>query len=137
MQRWLVKFAPFRYSWADCLRHVRFQLYGVRSAQAHNALARMEVGEEVLFYHSQQERAVMGLLRVATPAHPDPTAPDGSGWLSVTFEPERTLAVPVSLARLRQESALGSISLLRQPQLAVMPLTEAEFDLILQLSEIA
>lgn len=135
MQRWLVKFAPFRYSWDDCLRHGRFQLYGLRSAQARNYLSHMAVGEEVLFYHSQQERTVVGLMVVSTPAQPDPTAPDSSSWLSVTFEPERTLPVPVPLARLRQEPALASIGLLRQPQLAVMPLTDAEFNLILQLSE--
>lgn len=52
----------------------------------------------------------MGLFRVATPAHPDPIAPDGSGWFSVTFEPERTLPLPVPLARLRQEPALAGIA---------------------------
>lgn len=135
MARWLVKFAPFRYSWADCLRHGRFEIYGVRSAQARNHLARMQAGEEALFYHSQQEQAIVGRLRVAAPAHPDPTTADAR-WLAVTFAPVATLPRPLPLAELRQVPALAGLGLLRQPRLAVMPLTETEFQTLLALSQL-
>lgn len=134
MARWLVKFAPFRYSWADCLRHGRFEIYGVRSPQARNHLAQMQVGEEVLFYHSQQEQAVVGHLCITHPAHPDPTTADAR-WLSVTFAPVATLPRPLPLAELRQHSTLASLALLRQPRLAVMPLTANEFQTLLTLSQ--
>lgn len=134
MARWLVKFAPFRYSWADCLRHGRFEIYGVRSPQARNHLAQMQVGEEALFYHSQQEQAVVGHLRITHPAHPDPTTADAR-WLSVTFAPIAALSRPLPLAELHQHPALASLALLRQPRLAVMPLTETEFQTLLALSE--
>ena len=134
MQHWLLKFAPFRFSWADCLRHGRFEVYGVRSAQARNSLARMQVGDEVLFYHSQQEQAIVGRLRVLKPAHPDPTTVDAR-WLSVTFMPVAALPRPLPLAELRTVPARAGLGLLRQPRLAVMPLTETEYQTLLTLSE--
>ena len=134
MQRWLLKFAPFRFSWADCLRRGRFEVYGVRSAQARNSLVCMQVGDEVLFYHSQQEQAIVGRLRVHETAHPDPTTVDAR-WLSVTLVPIAALARPLPLAELRTVPALAGLGLLRQPRLAVMPLTETEYQTLLTLSE--
>ncbi len=128
-RHWLVKFAPFRTSWTDIVRRGTFTLRGVRSAEACRHLAAMQVGDKVLFYHSQQERAVVGMLEVARTAYPDPTSADPR-WLTCDFRPVQTLAHPVALAELRQDTQLASLPLIRQPRLAVMPLTEAEFSRI-------
>ena len=127
MNYWLVKFAPFRYSWNDCLRYGRFEIYGVRSPQARNHLKDMRVGDMALFYHSQTEKHVMGIMKVITEAHQDPTTVD-LRWLSVTFEPVRSLAVPIPLSRIRTNLELSDIGLVRQQRLAVMPLSKGQFD---------
>ncbi len=90
----------------------------------------MRVGDHVLFYHSQQERTVVGLLRVTCEAYPDPTSADPR-WLTCDFEPVRSLARPVSIAELRADPLLAGVALLRQTRLSVMPLSPAEFETIL------
>ncbi len=107
---------------------------GVRNAQARNNLAAMRMGDQVLFYHSQHERAVVGLCEVEQLASPDPTS-DDPRWLSVIFKPIRTLACPVPLLRIRKKSGLEQVGLVRQPRLSVMPLTESEFNLIVAISD--
>jgi len=107
---------------------------GVRNTQARTHLAAMRIGDQVLFYHSQQELAVVGLCEVELPASPDPTSADPR-WLSVTFKPISTLACPVPLSRIRNTPGLEQIGLIRQPRLSVMPLTESAFHLIVAISE--
>ena len=86
MNYWLVKFAPFRYSWQDILRNGKFEIYSVRNAQARNNLRDMKLNDEVLFYHSQKENCIMGKMKVIEEAHQDKTTVDKK-WVSVTFEP--------------------------------------------------
>ena len=131
---WLIKFAPFRTSWAEVVKRGSFTMRGVRNTQARTHLAAMHIGDQVLFYHSQQELAVVGLCEVELSAFPDPTSADAR-WLSVTFKPISTLACPVPLSRIRKTPGLEQIGLIRQPRLSVMPLTEPEFLLIVAISE--
>lgn len=126
MNYWLIKFAPFRYSWNDCLRYGRFEIYGVRNHQARNYLEDMRVGDLVLFYHSQTEKQVLGIMKVINEAHQDPTTTD-TRWLSVTFEPVRTLLFPVPLSRIKSTPELAEIGLVKQQRLAVMPLSKEKF----------
>lgn len=126
---WLVKFAPFRTSWSEIVRRGIFTLRGVRSPAARNNLKAMQLHDPVLFYHSQQERAVVGLMEVSRTAYSDPTSADPQ-WLTCDFTPIRSLARPVSLAEIKADSRLAMIGLVRQPRLAVMPLTAQEFDII-------
>lgn len=129
MRHWLVKFAPFRYSWHDVLRNGRFEIYSVRNAQARNNLKAMQLHDKVLFYHSQEGNAIMGIMQVTATAHQDPTTTD-ERWLSVTFEPVNTFENPISLATIKGIKELENIGLIKQPRLAVMPLTQEEFDMI-------
>ena len=131
-RHWLVKFAPFRTSWAEIVRRGTFTLRGVRSPTARANLAAMRLGDPVLFYHSQQELAVMGVLEVTREAYPDPTSSDPQ-WLTCDFRPIESLASPVPLAAIRTEHDLSQIALLRQPRLAVMPLHANEWNRILEL----
>jgi predicted RNA-binding protein with PUA-like domain len=132
MNYWLVKFAPFRYSWNDCLRYGRFEIYSVRNPQARNNLRAMQLGDLVLFYHSQTEKQVMGIMKVIEEAHQDPTTTD-SRWLSVTFEPVRTLRRPVTLSQIKAEPELVNIGLVKQQRLAVMPLSAGQFNHIVDM----
>lgn len=126
---WLVKFAPFRTSWNEIVRRGIFTLRGVRSPAARNNLKKMRLHDPVLFYHSQQERAVVGLMEVSRRAYPDPTSADPQ-WLTCDFVPIRSLARPVLLAEIKADSNLTEMGLVRQPRLAVMSLTAREFDII-------
>ena len=129
MNYWLVKFAPFRYSWQDVLRNGKFEIYSVRNAQARNNLKAMKLGDEVLFYHSQQGNEIMGLMKVSEEAHQDKTTAD-SQWVSVTFEPIESFSKPISLQIIKGTKGLENIGLIKQPRLAVMKLKVEEFELI-------
>ena len=129
MRHWLLKFAPFRTSWTDIVRAGTFTVRGVRSPEACRHLAAMRVGNAVLFYHSQQERAVVGVLEVTRAAYPDPTSADPQ-WLTCDFAPVKTLTQPVSLQEIRSNPHLASLALVRQPRLSVMPVTEEQFQII-------
>ena len=126
---WLVKFAPFRTPWSEIVRRGTFTLRGVRGLAARNSLKEMRLHDPVLFYHSQQDRAVVGLMQVSRRAYSDPTSADPQ-WLTCDFAPIRSLARPVSLAEIKADSRLTEMGLVRQPRLAVMPLTAKEFDII-------
>lgn len=131
-RHWLVKFAPFRTSWAEIVRRGTFTIRSVRSAAARANLAAMRLGDRVLFYHSQQELSVMGVMEVAREAYPDPTSSDPQ-WLTCDFRPIESLSRPVPLAEVKADPSLASIALFRQPRLAVLPLAPSEWERIIGL----
>lgn len=133
MNYWLVKFAPFRFSWNEVLLNGKFQIYSVRNPQARNNLKAMKLGDEALFYHSQEGNCIMGRMKVIEEAHQDPTTTD-SRWLSVTFEPVETFNVPVHLSKIKSEVNLSEVALVKQPRLSVSQLSKDEFLTILMLS---
>jgi predicted RNA-binding protein with PUA-like domain len=132
-RRWLVKFAPFRTNWAEIVQRGVFTLRGVRSHAARHNISLMHLGDLVLFYHSQVQCAVVGLMEVAREAYPDPTSADGD-WLTADFKPLHTLAQPVTLHMIKAVPELARMPLVRQPRLAVMPLTANELAVLLQLA---
>ncbi len=132
MSYWLVKFAPFRYSWQDVLRNGKFEIYSVRNAQARNNLKEMKLGDEVLFYHSQEGNCIMGIMKVIEEAHQDKTT-DDTRWLSVTFEPIESLKTPISLEKIKGTKELENVGLIKQPRLSVMKLSKEEIEKIYQI----
>lgn len=132
MNYWIVKFAPFRYSWHDVLRNGKFEIYSVRNAQARNNLKEMKLGDEVLFYHSQEGNSIMGKMKVIEGAHQDKTT-DDSRWVSVTFEPLETIVPPISLEKIKETEELENIGLIKQPRLSVMKLRKEEYEILLSL----
>ncbi|MDE3084916.1 MAG: EVE domain-containing protein [Verrucomicrobiota bacterium] len=126
-QYWLVKQEPEAYSWETFLRDGRTTWDGVRNFQARNHLKTMHAGDRVLFYASGGPKNVVGLAEVTRAAFPDPTDEASEGWVAVELKPVKTLLHPVSLAEIKAQPALKSISLLRQSRLSVMPLSSAEF----------
>jgi predicted RNA-binding protein with PUA-like domain len=132
---WLVKFAPFRTSWIQIVQRGTFTLRGVRSPAARKHLSEMRLGDLAFFYHSQQDLAVVGVMKVAREAYPDPTSADPR-WLTCDFAPVQTLPRPIPLAEIRTHPALAGLPLLRQPRLAVMPVTASEYRAILDLARL-
>ena len=131
---WLVKQEPDSYSWSDFTADRGTSWTGVRNYTARNNLRGMGKGDEVLFYHSGEEKAVVGLARVTRTAYPDATATEGD-WSAVDLAPVKRLAKPVTLAAIKANARLKEMKLVRQSRLSVMPVTPAEFRTILKMAE--
>lgn len=131
---WLVKQEPSSYSWSDFVADGETSWTGVRNFAARNNLRKMQNGDEVLFYHSGDERAVVGIARVTRAAYPDPTAKDGD-WSAVDIAAGKTLARPATLREIKNNSRLQGIALIRQSRLSVMPLGAPEFREIVRIGE--
>ena|SRR5437773_2164932 len=123
---WLVKSEPGAYSWSDLVKEKKTSWTGVRNFKARNNLRSMHVGDEVLFYHSVTDKAVVGIAKVVRAAYPDPTAKEGA-WSTVDLAPVKPLRQPVSLDQIKAAPRLKNISLVRQSRLSVHALTSAEF----------
>ena len=134
MAYWLVKSEPDTYSFDDLVREGRSRWDGVRNYQARNNLRAMQVGDLCLFYHSNIGLAVVGIARVAREHYPDPTAEKGD-WSCVDLVPVQPLARPVPLPEIKAHPNLQQIGLVRNGRLSVMPLTGAEFAVLLALGE--
>ncbi|MGD0351456.1 MAG: EVE domain-containing protein [Verrucomicrobiota bacterium] len=134
MNYWLVKSEPEAYSWSDCLKDGETAWTGVRSFPARKNLRAMKAGDQVFFYHSGDEKSVVGLARVVREFYPDPTADEGD-WSAVDLAPVKTLARPVTLAVIKTDKILKSMALVRQSRLSVMPVTAGQFTRLLELAE--
>lgn len=134
MNYWLVKFAPFRYSWQDVLRNGKFEIYSVRSPQARNNLKVMKLGDKVLFYQSQKDQSIRGKMKVIEEAHQDKTT-DNPKWVSVTFEPVETIDPTIPLNKIKAIEKLQNTGLVKQPRLSVMKLSKDEFDIIISIKK--
>ena len=133
MPYWLAKTEPSTYSWQDLVKEKRARWDGVRNAQARNNLAAMKKGDEVLVYHSGDDRAVVGIAKVAKAAYQDPTT-DDERWVCVDLVPVKTLRKPVELATIKSTPSLTQMALVRQGRLSVTPVTAEEFRTILSLA---
>jgi predicted RNA-binding protein with PUA-like domain len=131
---WLVKQEPEAYSWADFVKDKRTAWTGVRNFQARKNLRAMKAGDRVAFYHSVTDKQVVGLARVAKEAYPDPTATEGD-WSCVDLVPLIPMTKPVSLDSIKTDKVLSQIPLVRQSRLSVSPLSEREYQRLLQLGE--
>jgi predicted RNA-binding protein with PUA-like domain len=131
---WLIKSEPEDYPWSRLVAEGNAEWTGVRNFEARNNLRAMAVGDLCLYYHSVEERAVVGVARVRRAAQPDPTAP-GEDWASVLVEPLAPLATPVPLERIRKDRRLKTFPLLTRGRLSVAPVTPAHFTRILELGQ--
>jgi predicted RNA-binding protein with PUA-like domain len=131
MARWLMKSEPGSYSWDQLERDGGTEWDGVRNNAARLHLRAMRPGDEAFFYHSGDERAVVGIMRIARGGQPDPKDPD---WVSVRVEPVRPLG-PVALKAIKAEPSLAKMELIRQSRLSVAPVRDEEWAAILKLAE--
>ena len=123
---WLVKQEPSSYSWSDLVAEGETSWTGVRNFTARNNLRKMRKADEVLFYHSGEEKAVVGIAKVMRAAYPDPTTKEGD-WSTVDLAAVKPLARPVTLREIKGNPRLRGIPLVRQSRLSVMPFAEPEF----------
>ena len=131
MAKWLMKSEPTSYGWDDLVRDGRTNWDGVRNNAARLHLRAMTPGDEAFFYHSGDDRAVVGIMRITGEGKPD--GEDGS-WVKIPVEPLRALARPVTLAEIKAEPSLAKMELIRQSRLSVAPVRDAEWELILEMA---
>lgn len=129
---WLVKSEPDTYAYADLVKDGETVWDGVRNNAAALHLKAMAVGDEVLFYHSGADKAVVGVAKVSKAAFPDPSD-EGGRFVAVELTPVRALAKPVTLAQIKGDSALAHMVMVRQGRLSVSPVTADEWSAILKL----
>ena len=134
MNYWLVKSEPEAYSWTQLVKDGKTAWTGVRNFAARNNLRAMKKGDLVFFYHSVEEKSVVGLARVEKEAYPDPTAKEGD-WSAVDMVPVKALAKPITLAQIKADKILRDMPLVRIGRLSVSPVTSGQFSRLAALSE--
>jgi predicted RNA-binding protein with PUA-like domain len=130
---WLVKSEPNTYSFADLERDGSTVWDGVRNNAAALHLKSMALGDEVLFYHSQEGLAVVGIAKVTRAAFKDGSDPTGR-FVAVELAPVRALKRPVTLAEMKATPALADMPMLRQSRLSVSPVSDADWAVILKMA---
>ena len=129
MGRWLVKEEPARYGFGDLLRDRKILWEGIKNPLARQHLRAMKKGDPVLYYHTGDEKAVVGVARVAAAPRPDPGAEDAAAVV-VEIEAVRRLPAPVFLSDIKECGKFGDFFLVRLPRLSVMPVTDAQWKAI-------
>lgn len=132
-QRWLFKTEPSTYSWADLERDRRTVWDGVKNALALKHLAAVATGDEVLIYHTGDEKAAVGIAKVVRGAYPDPKQKDAR-LVVVDLQPVKALARPVALGEMRANRELAGFDLLRLPRLSVMPVSAEQWAAIMEMA---
>jgi predicted RNA-binding protein with PUA-like domain len=131
---WLVKSEPTAYGWEQLVKDGQTEWTGIRNFEARNNLRAMALRDVVFFYHSVEEKQVVGLAKVSRTAQPDATAP-GEDWASVELVPVKPLRSPVTLEQIRKDKRLRTFPLLTRGRLSVVPVTPAQAHCVLQLGK--
>ena len=132
MAYWLLRSEPDVYGWDDLVKDGGTEWDGVRNYTARNFLKEMKPGDRALFYHSQKDKAAVGIMEITRAWKPDG---DDGQWASVRVEPREKLANPVTLAAMKAEKGLEKLEVLRQSRLSVTPVRDEEWKLILEMSK--
>ena len=130
---WLLKSEPSTWSWEDQVQSKIDMWDGVRNYQARNNLMKMKKGDHCFFYHSVNEKSVVGIVEVHKEHYPDPTD-NSKRFVAIDVKALKKLKYPVTLDRIKKNKKLQKISLIKQSRLSVMPLTISEFKEIIKLS---
>lgn len=134
MNYWLVKSDPETYGWKELVKDKKTDWTGVRNYAARIHLKGMKKGDFVLFYHSNEGLAIVGITKVTREFFQDPTTKD-EAWVAVEIEALKEFKKPVTLAEMKTKKELKNIGLIKIGRLSVMPLEKSEYDLIKLMGE--
>lgn len=130
----VVKSEPFVYSFEQLVADKKTSWDGVRNFEARNTLRSMKKGDTLLYYHSNEGKALVGVARVSREAYPDPTATEGD-WSSVEVAAVKRLKKPVTLGQLKAHPLLSKMALVKRSRISVTPVTASELEAVLALAE--
>jgi predicted RNA-binding protein with PUA-like domain len=134
MRYWLFKSEPDAWSWEQQVARgdLGEEWTGVRNYQARNFMREMALGDLGFFYHSQKDKAIVGIVEVCETAHPDSTT-DDPRWDCVNIKAVQALSRPVTLEQVKADPRLAGMSLVRSPRLSVQPVTAMEWKILCDL----
>lgn len=133
MAYWLIKSEPFKYSWEQFEKDKQTFWDGVRNYAARNHLKAMKKGDLVFFYHSNEGTEIVGIAKVAKEAYQDPTTTE-EAWVVVDFKPHKKLKTPVSLTDIKADKRLANMALVRLGRLSVQPVTNEEWNIVMEMA---
>jgi predicted RNA-binding protein with PUA-like domain len=136
MAYWLLKTEPEEFSWdGQVKRGAKGEAWsGVRNFTARRHLQEMKSGDKFFFYHTGDEKQVVGIGEVIGEAYADPTAEKGEPWVAVTTAAIEPLPKPVTLAAVKAEPKLKEMALVKYSRLSVQPVTAEEWKLVCKMS---
>lgn len=133
MAYWLFKSEPNTWGWDDQVKKGAPEEWdGVRNYQARNNMREMKVGDKGFFYHSVNEKRIVGVVKVAAEAHPDSTT-DDARWECVDIEAVESFKTPITLEDVKRHPDLEEMVLVNNSRLSVQPVTEREWKIICKL----
>ncbi|MEL6618490.1 MAG: EVE domain-containing protein [Pseudomonadota bacterium] len=137
MRYWLFKSEPSTWSWDQQVARgdAGEEWDGVRNYQARNFMREMAVGDRGFFYHSQKEKAVVGIVEVCAEAHPDSTT-DDDRWDCVDIKAVTPVKSPVTLEMVKGDPRLADMALIRNSRLSVQPVTDHEWRIVCEMAGI-
>ncbi|NUM32038.1 MAG: EVE domain-containing protein [Bacteroidetes bacterium] len=133
MNYWIIKSEPSTYSWDELAKEKKTAWTGIRNFQARNYLKEMQKGEVCLFYHSGNEKQIIGKSYVDSNFYQDPTSND-TNWVAVDIKTGEKFEKSITLEQIKNQPELKNIGLLRQPRLSVIKLAKEEFDIIIKMT---
>jgi predicted RNA-binding protein with PUA-like domain len=133
MAYWLAKSEPTTYSWDQFVKEKETCWSGVRNYAARLHLRAMKKGDEVFFYHSNEGTNIVGIAKVSKEAYPDPTT-DDDRWVAVDLKAVRKIKNPVTLDTIKKDKRLANMALVRLGRLSVQPVTEDEWNVVMELA---
>jgi predicted RNA-binding protein with PUA-like domain len=134
MAQWLVKEEPEHYGYDQLERDRKTVWAGVRNPLAQKYLRSIRKGDRIFYYHTGKEKAVVAVARALGDAYPDPADSAGKSYV-VDVAPEKKLARPVTLAAIKGDRGFASFPLVRMSRLSVMPVSDAEWTRIIDMSK--
>jgi predicted RNA-binding protein with PUA-like domain len=132
MKLWILKSEPSTYSFDDLVKAGKTSWDGVRNYQARNNIRAMKPGDQAVVYHSGDEKAAVGLARILGVAYQDPGTQED--WSAIDIEAAQAFKQPVSLAQMKKDAVLKNMALVKNSRLSVSPLTEKEYQRLLELA---
>lgn len=133
MAYWLVKSEPTTYSWDNLVKEKQTCWSGIRNYAARLHLRKMKNGDEVLFYHSNEGMDIVGIAKVIKEFYQDPTTTEDK-WSAVDLKADRKLKNPVTLETIKKDKRLAAMALVRIGRLSCQPVTEAEWNVVMELA---
>ena len=135
MKYWLLKSEPNTWSWDDQIKEKITIWDGVRNYQARNNLMNMRVNDLCFFYHSVNEKKIVGIVSITKEHYSDPTDKTKK-FVAVDVKTKKTLKNPITLKQIKKEKKLSHLALVKQGRLSVMPIDKISWDLICKLGGI-
>jgi predicted RNA-binding protein with PUA-like domain len=137
MAHWLFKSEPDVFGWPDqaALGATGGQWHGIRNYQARNNMRLMQIGDQGFFYHSNIGKAIVGIVEVISPIHPDTTT-DDLRWDCVDVRAIRALGCPVTLEQIKTDPRLANMVLVKNSRLSVQPVTPDEWRIVCELGRL-